>query len=96
MCVVWLGTLPAQVGDLLVELVGEHDGEGHALLGLVRGVAEHQALEGGRGRGTREELHGISTVVEVGTLYPTNTQRVRRNTWATRRNKISLRCVLVG
>ncbi len=37
----------AQLGDLRVELVGEHHGEGHELLGLVGGVAEHQALVAG-------------------------------------------------
>ena len=36
-----------QIGDLAVELVREHNGERHALLGLVRGVAEHEALVAG-------------------------------------------------
>ena len=35
-----------EVGDLLVHGVCEDDSEGHALLRLVSGVAEHQALRG--------------------------------------------------
>ena len=35
---------PPQLGHLSVETVGQDDGERHALLCLVRGVAEHQTL----------------------------------------------------
>ena len=35
---------PPQLGHLGVETVGQDDGERHALLRLVGGVAEHQAL----------------------------------------------------
>ena len=37
-------TAPPQLGHLGVETVGQDDGERHALLRLVRGVAEHQTL----------------------------------------------------
>lgn len=37
--------ISAQLCQLHVELVGQDDGEGHALLRLVGGVAEHQPLQ---------------------------------------------------
>ena len=37
-------SVSSQLGDFGVELVGQNDGQGHALLGLVSGVAEHEPL----------------------------------------------------
>jgi hypothetical protein len=41
---------PADLRETARELVGEHDGHGHQLVGLAAGVAEHQALVAGAPR----------------------------------------------
>ena len=37
-------TFSPEIGDLPVHGVGEHNGQGHALLSLVGGVTEHKTL----------------------------------------------------
>ena len=37
-------TFSPEIGDLPVHGVGEHNSQGHALLSLVSGVAEHKTL----------------------------------------------------
>ena len=37
-------TFSPEIGDLPVHGVGEHNSQGHALLSLVGGVAEHKTL----------------------------------------------------
>ena len=44
------GPVAPQLSQLGVELVGQDDGEGHALLRLIGGVAEHQPLHRERER----------------------------------------------
>lgn len=39
------GAIASELGHLGVEFVGEDNSQGHALLGLICGIAKHQALQ---------------------------------------------------
>jgi len=41
------GSVPSELGHFLVKLVGQNDGEGHGLFGLVGSVTEHKSLIAG-------------------------------------------------
>ena len=53
--------VPATVSHSLVELVSQHDGQGHQLLRLVSGIAIHRPLQGGnlRKENNKMELNEI-------------------------------------
>lgn len=77
----------SQLSDLGVELMGQNDGQGHGLLRLVRGVAEHEALV--TGPNVVIVTIDVYSLRNVGTLLLQGNQNIARLEVETCESKVS-------